>query len=211
MPVTRALWYIKHSWKHVLHSSTCNRPGSFLNLVFPERVFAAYMSPLAQKHPKAALSIASLAGFILGLFKLITFPVLCATGLFIFPIKGLISCLFRKSFDTCSGYILATFLSLFSLALIIVGIVSCVTWAPGFIFPMISISMALATTETCFQIYTHLFPALEHKPAPPLKSKSPQQSSLALHLLLILIVLLCSRNLFPLSNLPPIKNVNECF
>ena len=144
-------------------------PDRFLNLVFPERVFAAYMSPLAQKHPKAALSIASLAGFILGLFKLITFPVLCATGLFIFPIKGLISCLFRKSFDTCSGYILATFLSLFSLALIIVGIVSCVTWAPGFIFPMISISMALATTETCFQIYTHLFPALEHKPAPSLK------------------------------------------
>ncbi|WP_080122843.1 DUF5422 family protein [Chlamydia suis] len=144
-------------------------PDRFLNLVFPERVFAAYMSPLAQKHPKAALSIASLAGFILGLLKLITFPVLCATGLFIFPIKGLISCLFRKSFDTCSGYILATFLSLFSLALIIVGIVSCVTWAPGFIFPMISISMALATTETCFQIYTHLFPALEHKPAPALK------------------------------------------
>ena len=41
-------------------------PDRFLNLVFPERVFAAYMSPLAQKHPKAALSIASLAGFILG-------------------------------------------------------------------------------------------------------------------------------------------------
>ncbi|MBQ8498470.1 DUF5422 family protein [Chlamydia sp.] len=141
----------------------------FLNFVFPERMVAAYMSPLAQKHPKAALSIASLAGFTLGLLKLVTFPVLCTVGLFVFPIKGLISCLLHKTIDACSGYILATFLSLLSLALIVVGIVSCVTWAPGFIFPMISISMALATTETCFQIYSHLFPALEHRTSPSLK------------------------------------------
>jgi hypothetical protein len=144
-------------------------PDHFLNLVFPERVFASYMSPLAQKHPKAALYIASLAGFIFGLLKLITFPVLCAAGLFVFPIKGIISSLCHRRLDACSGYMLATFLSLFSLALIIVGIVSCVAWAPEFIFPIISIGMALATTETCFQIYTHLFPALEHKPSSPLK------------------------------------------
>ncbi|AOQ15498.1 hypothetical protein BBP23_00040 [Chlamydia trachomatis] len=154
----------------------------FLNLVFPERVAAAYMSPLAQKYPKAALSIASLAGFLLGILKLITFPVLCAAGLFVFPIRGLISCLFHKSFQSCSGYVLATFLSLFSLALTIVGIVSCITWAPGFIFPMISVSIAFATVETCFQIYTHLFPALEHKPSSSLKieiaaAKLPRSSS----------------------------------
>lgn len=104
----------------------------------------------ALKYPKVALTLVTIASIIFGFLRIITFPILCTSGVVGFLVMAIVHKIQNKDVGKC---FVAWGISLLALALMISILVSIVVLAPvPAIFITIAATIFISVSITCIQI-----------------------------------------------------------
>lgn len=135
----------------------CQASAVYLDFAFPERVVARALEGKAKQYPKIAIGLEVIASVFLGATKILVLPLASFSGVFLFPLRGIMQIFTTGKISSVAPYLLASLIALLVSALLIATLFCSILVAPEIVFILIGVLGAVCMSTTLLQMHEGLF------------------------------------------------------